>query len=76
MAPAPTVKAEPPKPDPTPEAKPLREEDAKETKVTYGSKPSDALLSKKPGGGSVINLNRDSLNSAGANQGGLGGTTT
>ena len=76
MVPPPTVKDQPDKPDDAPESKMLRDEEAKETKVTYGSKPSDALLSKKPGGGSVVNLNRDSLNSAGANQGGLGGTTT
>ena len=75
MAPPPTVKTAPEPPKSSPEAKPLRDEEAKETKVTYGSKPSDALLSKKQGGGSVINLNRDSLNSAGANQQGLGGTS-
>lgn len=76
MAPPPVVKDAPDKPDPAPDARPLRDEEAKETKITYGSKPSDALLSKKQGGGSIINLNRSSLNSAGANQQGLGGGTT
>ena len=76
MTPPPAVKVQPTKPVETqPDAKPLADPEEK-PKLDYGSKPSDALLSKKPGGGSVVNLNRDSLNSAGANQGGLGGTTT
>ena len=78
MAPAPTVKAEPPKPDAAPEAEPIREE-GEEAKVTYGSgsSPKDSLLSANQGNNaSVINLNRESLNSAGANQQGLSGGTT
>ena len=77
MAPPPVVKELPDKPDDVPESKTLRDEEDKETKVTYGSKPSDALLSNNTGGStSVVNLNRDSLNSAGANQQGLSGGTT
>ena len=77
MAPPPTIKAEPPKPDAAPESEPIREE-GEEAKVTYGSSPKDSLLSANQGNNaSVVNLNRNSLNSAGANQQGLsGGTTT
>ena len=42
MAPPPTIKAEPPKPDAAPEAEPIREE-GEEAKVTYGSSPKDSL---------------------------------
>ena len=76
LAPPPTVKPEPDKPDAVPESEPLREEDEK-AEVTYGSRPSDALLSNNTGGStSVINLIRDSLNSAGGSQHGLSGGTT
>ena len=75
QAPLPIVKAPPQKPKEIPKEKLIREE-GEEAKVTYGAKPSDALLSQRQGGGSVVNLNRDSLNSAGANQQGLGGGTT
>ena len=77
VAAAPVVKEPPPKPDATPEAEPLRDEEGSETRVTYGSSPKDTLLSANQGNNaSVINLNRESLNSAGANQQGLSGGTT
>ena len=73
-APPPIPLPPPEKPDPVPEAQPLKEEEDVAT-VTYGSRPSDALLSQRTDGASVVNLNRDSLNSQGANQQGLSGGT-
>ena len=53
----------------------LLREEGEEAKVTYGSKPSDALLSKNPrGSSSIVSLNKNALNTAGASQQGLGGT--
>ena len=76
MTPPPPVKVQPPKPVETqPDAKPLAAPEEK-PKVEYGSKPSDALLSKNTrGSSSIVSLNRNTLNTAGANQQGLGGTT-
>ena len=74
QAPLPIVKAPPQKPKEIPKDKLIREE-GEEAKVTYGAKPSDALLSKNPrGSSSIVSLNRNALNTAGANQQGLGGT--
>ena len=76
MAPPPQIKPEPEKPDAPPETKDIKEEGEK-ADVTYGSSPKASLLSGNQGNNaSVINLNRNSLNSAGANQQGLGGGTT
>ena len=75
QAPLPIVKAPPQKPKEIPKDKLIKEE-GEEAKVTYGSKPSDALLSKNPrGSSSIVSLNRNTLNTAGASQQGLGGTT-
>ncbi len=65
------------KPEKVPEAQATRGKDDKAT-VTYGDKAADALKTgaqteKKK---AVVPLNRSLLNTPGANQGGLGGTTT
>ena len=76
QAPLPIVKQKPQKlKKEIPKEKLIREE-GEEAKVTYGSKPSDALLSKNPrGSSSIVSLNKNALNTAGASQQGLGGTT-
>ena len=73
LPPAPKPKPAPDKPKDPPKAKPLRDPEDK-AKVEYGSKPSDVVASKTRTNQSIINLNRSSLNSAGARQQGLGGT--
>ena len=75
MAPPPQIKPEPEKPADAPESQDIKEEGEK-ADVTYGSSPKASLLSGNQGNNaSVINLNRNSLNSAGANQQGLSGGT-
>ena len=75
QAPLPIVKAPPPKPKADPKPKLIKGEDSDKAKVEYGSKPSDALLAKKRTNKSIVPLNRGMLNTPGANQSGLGGTT-
>ena len=72
-APLPVVKAPPEKPKDIKKPRLIREEGDK-AKVEYGSKPSDTLLAKKRTNKSIVPLNRNALNTAGANQSGLGGT--
>ena len=76
LPPPPTVKPAPEPPKETPEPRDL-DVDIK-PEVEFGSKkPSDALLAgKKVSGQSTIQLNRSMLNSGGASQQGLGGTTS
>ena len=74
MAPPPQVKPAPEKPDDVPESRLIEDQEDK-PEVTYGSSNRDSLRNQGAAGGSIINLNRDSLNSAGANQQGLGGGT-
>ena len=76
LPPPPVVKPPPerPKDTDTPAAKQVADPDTK-AEVTYGSKPSDALLTKKKRTSlSTIPLNRSTLNTPGASQQGLGGT--
>ena len=72
--PLPVIKAPPPTPKEAPKARLLTEEGEK-AKVTYGAKPKDALLANKRTNKSIVPLNRSTLNTPGANQSGLGGTT-
>ena len=77
LPPPPVVKDAPEPPKDEPEARPLEDPEDKPD-VTYGSPSSnrDSLMANQgAGGGSIVNLNRQSLNSAGANQQGLGGGT-
>ena len=74
QAPLPIVKAPPQKPRDIQKPKLVKAEADKETKVEYGTKPSDALLANKKTNKSIISLNKNALNTAGANQSGLGGT--
>ena len=76
MVPPPQVKPAPEKPDDVPESRLIEDQEDK-PEVTYGSSSNrESLLTNQgAGGGSIINLNRQSLNSAGANQQGLGGGT-
>tara|TARA_Y100001963_G_scaffold121218_1_gene169602 strand:- start:1115 stop:1390 length:276 start_codon:yes stop_codon:yes gene_type:complete len=74
QAPLPIIKQPPPKPRDIQKPKLIKQEADKETKVEYGSKPSDALLANKRTNKSIVNLNKNALNTAGANQQGLGGT--
>ena len=73
QAPLPATKAAPAPPDKIQKPKLIREESDK-AKVEYGTKPSDALLANKKTNKSIISLNKNALNTAGANQSGLGGT--
>ena len=72
--PLPVIKPPPPKPKEAPKPKLIKEEGEK-AKVEYGAKPKDALLANKRTNKSIVPLNRASLNTPGANQSGLGGTT-
>ena len=78
MPTAPKVVGTVQKPDKTPEAQATRGKDDKAT-VTYGAKASDVLTAAKASTDkkkAIIPLNRSMLNTPGANQSGLGGTTT
>ena len=73
MTTPPAVKVQPTKPVETqPDAKTVQDKDEK-PKVEYGSKPSDALLSKKRTNKSIVKL--EGTSQTGASEQGLGGTT-